>query len=471
MPAPGSPPPGSAGPASRRPAPPGRPAPSTTAARPAQVGPAPPRPALPPGPGRRPGAPRPPPGVPSRRAPRPRTADRRRSPPPRPCALQGPAQEQQRRRAPGCWGWPAGSGCKAPSARPVVLVRHRSGLRQQRRLPPRGCRGARAGGARSPPAPAGSSRPGGGLGPLRSLAGEDARAARAAETGGAGEAPAAACVRRGAPPLGGGILGRRPDPPPTPAGLPPPGALFGPAGPGGRQPVSDPPRSSAPTRSASCAAVPRRCSAGATSWASSVEPDRAFAGDLIRRWYKAPHPCPAPARTVLLCLSGGREGLRGCAAWPREGPRGRETETMRVMLLTAPGRSGSRTPPAPCRPGPAPDPAPGLWPLRQRARPVPGAQPLAGVPCPAGARGGGGGGGPRSRRAGFAPADGTPPGPGRVRRPDRRRRGGRPAPAPGLPVEQALAEPLACAVNTVRELAPAPADRIVLLGRGLWGCS
>ena len=40
---------------------------------------------------------------------------------------------------------------------------------------------------------------------------------------------------------------------------------------------------------------------------------------------------------------------------------------------------------------------------------------------------------------------------------------------PGLPVEQALAEPLACAVNTVRELAPAPADTIVLLGAGFMG--
>jgi threonine dehydrogenase-like Zn-dependent dehydrogenase len=39
----------------------------------------------------------------------------------------------------------------------------------------------------------------------------------------------------------------------------------------------------------------------------------------------------------------------------------------------------------------------------------------------------------------------------------------------GMPVEQALAEPLACAVNTVRELAPAPADRIVLLGAGFMG--
>ena len=36
-------------------------------------------------------------------------------------------------------------------------------------------------------------------------------------------------------------------------------------------------------------------------------------------------------------------------------------------------------------------------------------------------------------------------------------------------MEQALAEPLACAVNTVRELAPAPADRIVLLGAGFMG--
>jgi L-iditol 2-dehydrogenase len=40
-----------------------------------------------------------------------------------------------------------------------------------------------------------------------------------------------------------------------------------------------------------------------------------------------------------------------------------------------------------------------------------------------------------------------------------------PLPA-GLPPELALAEPLACAVNTVRELAPAPQDRIVVLGAG-----
>ena len=37
---------------------------------------------------------------------------------------------------------------------------------------------------------------------------------------------------------------------------------------------------------------------------------------------------------------------------------------------------------------------------------------------------------------------------------------------PGLPPELALAEPLACAVNTLRALAPAPNDRIVVLGAG-----